>query len=62
MRPVGAGHLTAQPGGWDHFPGIRDAVGIEGLAHAVEDLEVAFGEHRRHRARLVDADAVLAGE
>ena len=44
------------------LPGIREAVRVEGAAQAPERLEIELREHLRHRARLVDADAVLSGE
>ena len=39
-----------------HLAGVREPVRIEGAPHRSNDLEVALGEHLRHRARLVDAD------
>ena len=44
------------------LPGFAIPSRVEGAAQPPEGLEVALGEHLRHRARLVDADAVLAGE
>ncbi len=44
------------------MPGLQIPVGIERAAEAFEHLQVALGEHPRHRAGLVHADAVLAGE
>ena len=62
MLPVRARHLAAQPRRRDHLARVGDPVRVEGAAQPLERLEVALGEHLRHRAGLVDADAVLAGE
>ena len=49
-------------GGGEHLARVREPVGVERAADALERLEVPLGEHRGHRARLVDADPVLARE
>ena len=54
--------LRRRGGGRQHLARIGDAVGVEGAPQPGEHLEVALREHLRHRARLVDADAVLARE
>src|SRR3954454_11237419 len=59
---VGPGDLAAQPGRRHHLPGVGQPVGVERAAQLLERGEVGLGEHLRHVALLVDADAVLAGD
>ena len=54
--------LPAEPRRREHLAGVREPGGVERAAEPCKRLEVALGEHRGHRARLVDAHAVLAGE
>ena len=44
------------------LPGLQMPSGSNARAHAVHDRQVVGGEHLRHVARLVGADAVLAGD
>ena len=63
MRDVGAaGALAAEARCGEEFFGVRDVVGIEGVANAVHGGEVGFGEHVAHDALLLAADAVFAGD
>ena len=62
MHPVRAGHLAAEARRRDHLARVADPERVERAAEPLEDVEVALGEHARHRARLVHADAVLAGQ
>ena len=62
MRAVRPGHLAAETRRRQHLARVREARRVERPPHPLEHLEVALGEHRRHRARLVDPDAVLAGQ
>src|SRR5262245_61444040 len=57
VRP---GHLSAQPRGGKHLARVADAVWVERPAQALHHREVVGAEEQRHRARLVDTDAVLA--
>src|SRR6516165_10343928 len=62
VRTVRPGHLAAEPRGREHLAGIREPGRVEPGAKELHRLEVPLREELRHRARLVDADAVLAGE
>ena len=63
-RGRGTGRAPRRRAGGSGSPcrGCRCPSGSNARAEALEDVEVALGEHLRHRARLVHADAVLAGE
>ena len=58
----GPGRLLHSRGVGSTWAWVADAVGVEGRAHACHHREVGVGEHARHRARLVAAYAVLAGD
>src|SRR5690242_8484430 len=62
VRAVRARHLAAEAGRREDLAGVRQSVGVEGAAQQTHRLEVALAEQLRHRACLVDPDAVLPGE
>src|SRR6476620_11511622 len=59
---VGTGDLAAQARRRHDLVRVRLAFGVEGAAQLLEGVEVGLGEHLRHVALLVDADAVFAGD
>src|SRR5258707_12013138 len=62
MRAIRARHLAAKPRRREHLAGIGKAFRIERRAQQRHRGEIALAEELGHRARLVDADAVLTGE
>src|SRR6478609_624874 len=59
---VGARHLAAEAGGREDLAGVGEPVRVEARAQEPHGLEVPLAEELRHRANLVDAHAMLAGE
>src|SRR5262249_44730088 len=62
MCAVRPPHPAAEPRRGQHLARVREPGRVEGLAEAVHHREVVGAEELGHRAHLVDADAVLAGE
>src|SRR4029450_5441385 len=62
MGAVGPGHLAAQARCREHLPGVAQTGRIERAPHALHRLQVVGAEEEGHRAGLVDADTVLAGQ
>src|SRR3954447_3938263 len=62
MWPPRPGPLPAQPGSGQDLAGVADAAGIERGPDQGHDREVGLAEHLQHRAGLVAAHAVLAGD
>src|SRR5918994_1814363 len=62
MDAVRPGHLATQAWRRDHLARVAEPDRVERAAQPLEHLQVALREHPRHRACLVHADAVLAGE
>src|SRR5262245_43758557 len=60
MLPIGAGHFAAQPGSREDLAGVADSRRIESASHELHRVEIRLGEHLRHVALLVHADAVFA--
>jgi hypothetical protein len=60
--PPVAGYLAAQPGGGEHLARVAQADRIERAPEQLHGVQVVGVEHLRHVPRLVDADAVLAGD
>ena len=58
----GPGHLAAEPRRREELAGVREPGRVECRAQALHRLEIVLAEHQRHRAGLVGADAVLAGD
>src|SRR5690348_13716461 len=62
MGAVRTGHLAAEARRGEDLAGVRETARVERRTDALHHLEVDLGEHQRHRAGLVRADAVLAGD
>src|SRR4029079_4246021 len=62
VRPVRPRHLTAQPRRREDLPRVAEAYRGEPTTQPLHRVEVVGPEQERHRARLVDADPVLAGQ
>src|ERR1700681_1328936 len=62
MGAVGARDLAAQPRRGEHLARVRQAARVERGPQPRHRGEIRFAEEQRHRARLVGADAVLAGD
>src|SRR5205085_10347635 len=62
VRTVRPRYLAAQAGSREELAGVRQTGRIECRAQPLHRVEVVFAEHERHRAGLVGADAVLAGD
>ena len=62
VRPPRARDLTAQPRGGQHLARVGHACRGRTRSAPAPSCRGRLGEHLRHRARLVDADAVLAGD
>ena len=62
VHPVGPRHLAAQARRREELARVREPERVERLRSRCIDGEVVLAEHQRHRACLVGADAVLAGD
>src|SRR5581483_4460130 len=62
MRAVRAGHLAAEARRRQQLPRVAEPDRVERAAQPLHRLEVVGAEEERHRADLVDADSVLAGQ
>ena len=61
-RGTGPGTSPQSRGVGKTLPGFASPCGSKARAEPLHRLEVVLAEHQRHRARLVGADAVLAGD
>src|SRR6266498_1562742 len=62
MWPPRPGTLAAQPRGGQYLARVADPVRVERRPDRRHHGEIGLGEHLRHRAGLVAADTVLAGD
>src|SRR3954447_18243129 len=62
MRAIRAGDFAAEARRREYLSRIREPVRIEGAAKTTHHGEVFLAEHELHRARLVGADTMLAGD